>query len=815
MTTPKAILSTNGLMNANGVSSSMPKKAPDVVLIGLFCSEIRMQLAVLNPALLRLEAEGPQQETLAALMRAAHSLKGAARMVHIDLVVILAHEMENYFVAVQQAKLVPQSVHCDSLFQSLDALSAIATRLEHFPTDSLTEETPAIQRCTHAIADLLCASERSTSTVLPTVLPILTTEVLPEVSPEVSPEVLSALPPAISPTLPPIPTLIPSAQPNPIELNPPPPRTIRLSRENLSRLMGLAGESMTESTWLDPFARSLLHVKSQQSTLIDLLDQLQAKLPQSLDPKLQSLLTDARTTASQCRRDLSDCTTHLDDFSRRSTQLADRLYQEVIHSQMRPFSDISNAFPRMVRDLARQVDKSIKLDITGNSTPIDRDILDRLEAPLTHLLNNAIDHGIESSHDRTAVGKPAYGTLQLHARHRAGTLVISVQDDGRGIDSTTLRQQILDRNLATPELVARLSEPELLEFLYLPGFSTAPEVTALSGRGVGLDIVQNLVQSVGGSLKTSTQVGMGTTFSLHLPLTLSVLRTLVVDIAGHPYAFPMTRIDRVLTLNATDIQFAENRPYFRLEDQAIGLLRAHQVLSLPESPPAAKLSVLILGDRDAHYGLVVDRIWGEEKLVVKPIDLRLGKIPNLSSTALRSDGSIVFILDSEDLLQSMQKLQAQTPWQTASSANIAAADGRNGERSIEQPRRRILVIDDSITVRETERKLLENQGYHVDTAVNGADGWNTLQLNRYDLVITDIDMPRMNGIELVSQIKQHHTLQTIPTIIISYKDREDDRLKGLEVGANYYLTKSSFQDDTLIQAVMDLIGPPNNGTRSK
>jgi two-component system, chemotaxis family, sensor histidine kinase and response regulator WspE len=206
----------------------------------------------------------------------------------------------------------------------------------------------------------------------------------------------------------------------------------------------------------------------------------------------------------------------------------------------------------------------------------------------------------------------------------------------------------------------------------------------------------------------------------------------------------------------------------------------------------------MLGDRDAHYGLVVDRILGEEKLVVKPIDPRLGKIPNLSSMALRSDGSIVFILDSEDLLQSMQKLQSPR-WQTAGS-------GESGT-SIDGQRKKILVIDDSITVRETERKLLENQGYLVDTAVNGADGWNTLQLNTYDLVITDIDMPRMNGIELVGQMKRHHTLQTIPTIIISYKDREEDRLQGLEVGANYYLTKSSFQDDTLVQAVLDLIGP--------
>jgi two-component system, chemotaxis family, sensor histidine kinase and response regulator WspE len=567
--------------------------------------------------------------------------------------------------------------------------------------------------------------------------------------------------------------------------------------------MGLAGESMTESTWLGPFARSLLQVKSQQSTLIDLLDQLQAKIPQNLDPKLQALLTDARTTASQSRRAMSDCTTELDDFSRRSTQLADRLYQEVIHSQMRPFSDISSSFPRMVRDLARQVDKPIKLEVLGSNTPIDRDILERLESPLTHLLNNAVDHGIEPQDDRTRAGKPAHGTLSLYARHRAGTLIISLQDDGGGIDIPQLRQHILTRNLATPELIARLSEPELLEFLYLPGFSTNPTVTDLSGRGVGLDVVHNLVHSVGGSLKTTTQKGVGTTVSMHLPLTLSVLRTLVVDIAGHPYAFPMTRLDRVLTLSAGDIRFAESRPYFVLDDQAIGLVQAHHVLALPESHLADPLTVLVLGDRNAQYGLIVDRLLGEEKLVVKPIDPRLGKIPNLSATAVRSDGSIVFILDTEDLLQSMQKLHSPEHWQAALPEKPLT---REQLRSIEGVCKKILAIDDSITVRATERKLLENQGYQVDTAVNGADGWNTLQLNAYDLVITDVDMPRMNGLELVSEMKRSQMLQAIPVIIISYKDRED-RLQGLEVGANYYLTKSSFQDDTLVQAVLDLIGP--------
>ncbi len=743
------------------------KLGTDPALVSLFCQEVRMQLDILNPNLLRLEAEGFQSEILEALMRAAHSLKGAGRMVHIDLAVGLTHELENYFVKLQKTQSQPDAVGCDIIFQSLDALESIATRLQHFPNDTLTEEAPAVLSCARSIA-------------------LLTeTPSLP------SPDPVRAAHPA--PSLPEIPSANLSD------------RTIRLSRENLSRLMGLVGESLTEATWLEPFSRSLLDLKTQQAKLIELLDHLQVQLP--ADPKLHSILSQARNQANYSRRNLHDRTTELEEYTSRSNQLANRLYQEVINSQMRPFSDVGIGFPRMVRDLARQVNKQIKLEIVGKHTNIDRDILDHLEAPLTHLLRNAIDHGIESPDDRTKLGKPAYGTIQLTAKHRAGSLIIAVQDDGQGIHPDKLREHILKRQLATPEMVAQLTTPELMAFLYLPGFSTADRVTELSGRGVGLDVVHTLVQEVGGTLTAQSQPNQGTTFSLSLPLTRSLLRTLVVEISGHPYAFPITRIDRISKLARTDIQFAENRPYILHARQAIGLHQASDLLNLPTHPPQPEtLTILHLSDQQSHYGLIVDRILGEEKLVIKPMHPRLGKIPNLSATALRSDGTVAFIIDNEDLLQTIQK-HIPHPVRAAHPAPHPTHHPQTPTQ------KRILVVDDSITVRETERKLLENQGYQVDTAINGIDGWNALQFGQYDLLITDIDMPRMNGIELVHQTKHHPKLAKLPTIIISYKDREEDRLRGLEVGADYYLTKSSFHDDKLIQAVSDLIGQPEASPR--
>jgi two-component system, chemotaxis family, sensor histidine kinase and response regulator WspE len=771
------------------------KLGTDPALVSLFCQEVRLQLDILNPNLLRLEAEGFQSEILDALMRAAHSLKGAGRMVHIDLAVGLTHELENYFVKLQKTHSQPDATGCDIIFQSLDALESIVTRLQHFPNDTLSEEAPTVLNCARMIAELDPAQPAPQVAVPQIAAPQVA---VPQVAvPQITAPQIAA--PQISTPQ------IAAPQISTPDLT---DRTIRLSRENLSRLMGLVGESLTEATWLEPFSRSLLDLKTQQTHLVELLDSLQAQLPP--DPKLHNILSQARNQANHSRRHLLDRTTELEEYTSRSNQLANRLYQEVIDSQMRPFSDVGIGFPRMVRDLARQVNKQIKLEIIGKQTNIDRDILDHLEAPLTHLLRNAIDHGIETPADRTQLGKPAYGTIQLTAKHRAGTLIITVQDDGKGIHPDKLREHILKRQLATPEMVAQLTLPELMAFLYLPGFTTTDRVTELSGRGVGLDVVHTLVQDVGGTLTAQSQPNKGTTFSLHLPLTRSLLRTLVVEIAGHPYAFPITRIDRLSTISPTDIHLSENRTYFLHNQQAIGLIHASEILNLQSThQPLEKLTILHISDQQTHYGLIVDRILGEEKLVIKPMHPRLGKVPNLSATALRTDGTVALIIDTEDLLQSIQKHIAHSPSSPVRAAAPTSLPTSSPTSSPTQPKR-ILVVDDSITVRETERKLLENQGYRVDTAINGIDGWNALQFGQYDLLITDIDMPRMNGIELVHQTKHHPKLAKLPTIIISYKDREEDRLRGLEVGADYYLTKSSFHDDKLIQAVSDLIGPSNH-----
>jgi two-component system sensor histidine kinase and response regulator WspE len=417
------------------------------------------------------------------------------------------------------------------------------------------------------------------------------------------------------------------------------------------------------------------------------------------------------------------------------------------------------------------------------------------------LLRNAVDHGCEPPDVRERAGKPAEGTIQIEAHHSAGMLVVSVSDDGPGIDESRLRRLLVERKMISAGVAEDLGEVELLDYLFLPGFSMRSVVTEISGRGVGLDVVQNMVRSVRGTVRVNSQPGRGTRFQLQLPLTLSVLRTLLVLVGGEPYAIPLSQISRTLRLGRDQIRVVENRHYFTMGNQQIGLLMAQQVLDCEPQPVGNELSVVVIGGRNVRYGLVVDRFLGERELVVQPLDPRLGKVRDINAAALMEDGSPVLIVDVEDLLDSIERLIA---------SGVLAKVGRETLELTARRRKRVLAADDSLTVRELQRKLLTGRGYLADVAVDGMEAWESIRSGQYDLVITDVDMPRMDGMELTRLIKQDPRLRSIPVIIVSYKDLPSDRLRGLEAGVDYYLTKGGFHDETLLQAVTDLIGPPES-----
>ncbi len=571
---------------------------------------------------------------------------------------------------------------------------------------------------------------------------------------------------------------------------------LRVRADRLDRLLNLSAEALVASRWIEPFAQSLLRTKRFGHEALRSLEGVRDALSPRLTEAELAALDDVRRQLADVERLL---TTHVDELDRRSANVAQQLYDEAAQCRMRPFGDATEAYPRIVRDFARSLGKEVRLSIEGVATPVDRDILDLLDAPIGHLLRNAIDHGIELPAERVAQGKPPIATVTLSARHNAGKLLISVADDGGGVDTEAVRLAVVARRQADEATAARMTEHELLQFLLLPGFSLRERVTDVSGRGVGLDAVYEIVKRVHGTVHIETQPGRGTRFVLQLPLTLSLVRSLLVEIAGEPYAFSLVQVRRATNVARHALTMLEGREHVMWNARPVGLVAAHQLLGLagPGRVPDP-LPVVIVGDDQATYAVAVDRFLGQRTLVVQPLDPRLGKVRDIAAGALLDNGEPVLIVDVDDLLRSIDALVSGGQLTRLPDTPQAAAPRAR--------RAQVLVVDDSLTVRELERKLLEARGYAVTIAVDGMDAWNTLRGAPFDLVVTDVDMPRMDGIELVAMIKRDPALSAVPVLIVSYKDRPEDRRRGLDAGADYYLAKSSFHDTALIDAVRDLIG---------
>jgi len=761
-------------------------------LLALFHEEAQTQTRVLSTGLLTLERAPADAAALEACMRAAHSLKGAARIVGLQDGVDVAHRMEEWFVAAQRATLVLTAAHIDVLLRGTDLLLRVgqpgtAGQLPRAEVEAVLAAFSAPERAAAAPVAATFANPDAAAedAMMKAALALLNAEVA----------ALSTAPvPAPEPAA-------PAPHRAPIDSTRDPHRMLRVRADNLDRLLSLSGESLVESRWLKPFGESMLRVKRSHRAATLALDALYEtlveRLDQHADADTHAALNDVRQMLGHMQQTLGEHIDDLDRFDRRSTHLAQQLYDEALQCRMRPFGDATHAYPRVVRDLARSLGKQVRFNIVGEATQVDRDILDMLDAPLGHLLRNAVDHGVETPEARETQGKASEATITLEARHSAGKLLITVADDGAGIDLEAVRAAVVRRGLSDADTASRLSDHELLDFLLLPGFSMREHVTDVSGRGVGLDAVHEVVKAVRGTVRIHNEPGRGTRFMLQLPLTLSVIRSLLVDVGGEAYAFPLAYVRRTLELARPEIDMLEGQQHFSFEGRPVGLVTAHQLLGTqPPGEARDSVPVVVIGEGAETYGIAVDRFLGERMLVVQPLDARLGKVRDIAAGALMENGDAVLIVDVDDLLRSVDKLVRGGQLDKVQRAQGVAV----------QHRKHVLVVDDSLTVRELERKLLEKRGYAVTVAVDGMDGWNALRGADFDLVVTDIDMPRMDGIELVTLIKRDAALKALPVMVVSYKDREEDRRRGLDAGADYYLAKGSFHDEALLDAVRDLIG---------
>ncbi|MES2900554.1 MAG: hybrid sensor histidine kinase/response regulator [Pseudomonadota bacterium] len=743
-------------------------------MLDLFRMEAEGQTHTLTDGLLALERGALDAATLESLMRAAHSIKGAAAIVGLDVVVQLAHAMEDAFVAAQNQRLVLTPERIDVLLSGVDLIAQVSAQQESTLAAWLgtqREHITALMLSLAAIDQIKSAGRAPEPAPAAQVAAIMAAPVsappLPEAAPESSAELQAGRGAA------------------------------RGQLQNFDRLLALASESRINAHQMNGFIGALQRFKRSQGALFQAMEQLHESIVGEGNQRLAEQSSLALQKVHPLKQFVFAHLADIESYERRLLSVSSSMVDEVLTLRMRPFRDGVQPFPRMVRDLARSLGKEAQLIISGEDTLVDRDILARIESPLNHILRNAVDHGIEEPALRQALGKPALGTIRLEARHRSGMLNIEISDDGRGADLERIRSNVVARNMVSPAMAAALSQSELLEFLFLPAFSLKETTSEISGRGVGLDVVHQTIREQNGSVHLDTENGRWFRTNITLPLTQSIVRTLVVDVQGEAYAFPIVKVERVVKVPQAHIHTLENKQFFDFGGEHLGLVAAAQVLELGAMQGSGgDLSVIVIGGAARRYALVVDAVRGEQSLAVQPLDAIFGKMRNIGAAALLDDGAPVLILDVPDLLLSIEKLLGEGGLQQLSGSDAGA-----------QTRvKRILVVDDSLTVREMERKLLLGRGYLVDVAVDGIDGWNVVRSGSYDLVITDVDMPRMDGIELVTLIKKDVNLHKLPVMIVSYKDRAEDRARGMTAGADYYLTKGSFHDETLLDAVFELIG---------
>jgi two-component system, chemotaxis family, sensor kinase CheA len=459
---------------------------------------------------------------------------------------------------------------------------------------------------------------------------------------------------------------------------------------------------------------------------------------------------------------------------------------------MLPFSTLLESFPKLVRDLSRDCGKDAELAIVGGEIEIDRRILEEMKDPLVHLVRNCIDHGIETPKQRKERGKLPRATIRIAILPRSAVKVeIVVSDDGAGIDFQKVRAASVKLGLVSEEDARKTDEQQCAGLIFKSGVSTSPMITEISGRGLGLAIVREKAEKVGGTVSVETQPGAGTTFRLILPLTLARFRGILVRVGESLFVLPTRHVQRVLRVSKDEIKTAENRETIQINGRATSAVRLSDVLELTQTntdaDPKRKLPVLVLAWAGEQIGFLVDEILDEREVLVKSLGKQLPRVRNIAGATILGTGKVLPVLNVADLMRSAVRM---TPVRAA--------------RATEAPKS-ILVAEDSITSRTLLKSILELAGYKVKTAIDGADALAVFATEAFDLVVSDVEMPRMSGLELTAKIRAGKRLAQLPVVLVTALDSREDRERGVDVGANAYIVKSSFDQGNLLEVVRRLI----------
>jgi two-component system, chemotaxis family, sensor kinase CheA len=477
-------------------------------------------------------------------------------------------------------------------------------------------------------------------------------------------------------------------------------------------------------------------------------------------------------------------------------------------------STVFDTFPRMVRDMTRELKKEVELVIEGGETEVDKQVLEQLRSPLTHMVRNCVDHGMESPDDREQAGKRREGRVVLRAGQRAADLIVEVIDDGAGIDVEKVKAKAVEKGLITAENAEGMSEREALWLIFRSGFSTKQEITDLSGRGVGMDVVREHIERLHGMIDVESTLGEGSKFTLSVPLSVATTRCLLVQAGGQVFGIPITNVERIVRLTAEDIGHTEGREAIKIDERPMALLRLAGVLGLPagESEGVSQPAI-ILGSADRRAAFLVDGLLGAQEIATKTLPKPLIRVRHIAAATIVGTGEIVPILNVLDLLKASGKtgVPAAAPKKAAAKPESPVTSHESPEpkasKAEEQPKGKqsILVVDDSVTIRTFEKALLEAAGYDVTAASDGLEAWNMLQKSPCDLIVSDVEMPNMTGFELTEKVRGDSKLKDMPLVLVTTLSSDEDRKRGIDAGADAYVIKGSAEQDHLLDTVKRLI----------
>ena len=792
----------------------------DSELLNIFWGEVTEYLEALNKGLLQIEMlETDDKATFHNLVRemnrVAHSMKGAARAVNLGVIEAVSHYMETVFESALKDAVELTPDNCDTIYDGLDviqnicdgeendeeALATVLSRLEQMvataPAPDATSDSrqmPAV----HVNGNEVASVEETTSDI-----PDVTLQV------DDAPQDSNGMPRSTQ-------TIratslmtgqFKSADMGTVAMRPV-EDTVRITVSKLDRLMAEATELLIARMHGEEQhgeIRSLRqhHAKWQRewrgvrAAYIRLVRRYQENMDEEMGSELPIILRFLESNQrylSEAFRNLTQLDQSTAQYNMQLSTLADQLQDDISRMRMTPFETVIGGFQRVLRDLARDVGKQVQFDVIGLGVDIDKTVLDALKDPLLHLLRNAVDHGIEMPNVREASGKSAVGHIQIVVEQRGSEIVIRVSDDGKGIDTFDVRLAIIDNGILSESEAAGLSDDDVRMYVFHPGLSTKKELTTLSGRGLGMDIVRDRVESLRGRVSLHSVIGEGTTTTINVPVSLTRIRCVLIRLGEQNFAIPSAMVIRMGEIDRDEVFTAEGREMLLINERPTPLASLGAILDVPMTNENDLMKIVTLQATDRAVTFEVDDLYSEQELVLKPLGTELARAPYVAGAALLGSGAVIVVLDVNDLVR-------QATGTTLPRRRVLATTP-----AIAQRRVRVLVVDDSITTRTLEKNILETAGFEVHVAMDGLEAWRMLPENDFDVVISDVEMPNMNGLQLATQIKSSQ-YRDIPIILLTSLAKPEQREAGLRAGADAYLVKSRFDQGELLETIQSVMLP--------